>query len=474
MMKPEMEFDVPASVPDDDGSGLMNRLAATASSLGYEIVEIAGLFDSINARAARQTDVISILQTAADRIAGANAGVRGAIADVTHATEQTRESMRRSLTMVRESGQRSSAVAAWVTDLHANTDAVSQLVEAVKVNNNQIAEIAIQVQVLAVNAKIEAIRAGEAGRGFSVVANAINELSQSTAHAAETINANVRSLTGWVEGLRNGAENAAGDAGAVLEQAGRIDGALHEIEAQVDESHVKALSIQRLGAEVEEAAGALRNPLDEIGEQARETGLQIRDMTARVQELIDSSETMVQDSVALGGASDDQPFIDCVQAVAARVGALFEEALEARRLSERDLFDTRYREIPGVRPRQFRTAYLDFADSVLPKVQEPILRFDDRVVFCACVDVNGYLPTHNLKFSHPPGEDEVWNTAHCRNRRIFDDRVGLKAGRSKAPFLMQVYRRDMGGGAFRMMKDLSAPIWVRDRHWGGVRLAYSF
>jgi methyl-accepting chemotaxis protein len=101
-----------------------------------------------------------------------------------------------------------------------------------------------------------------------------------------------------------------------------------------------------------------------------------------------------------------------------------------------------------------------------------VLDLDPRIVFCAAVDRNGYLPTHNRKFSHPQTDDPVWNAAHCRNRRIFDDRVGLKAGRSTAPFLLQVYRRDMGGGQSVLMKDLSAPITVGGRHWGGLRLAY--
>src|SRR3546814_9746239 len=56
-------------------------------------------------------------------------------------------------------------------------------------------------------------------------------------------------------------------------------------------------------------------------------------------------------------------------------------------------------------------------DEVRPPIQEPALQFDERVVFCACVDVNGYLPTHNLKFGEPQGSDPVWNAAHCRNRR---------------------------------------------------------
>ena len=148
--------------------------------------------------------------------------------------------------------------------------------------------------------------------------------------------------------------------------------------------------------------------------------------------------------------------------------------MEDRQLHEAQLFDRTYVPISGTAPQQVRTAYVDVFDRLLPPIQEPVLEFDAKVVFCAAVDVNGYLPTHNRKFSQPQGNDEVWNTAHCRNRRIFDDRVGLKAGRSTAPFLLQVYRRDMGGGEFKMMKDLSSPIRVNGKHWGGVRLAYTF
>lgn len=117
-------------------------------------------------------------------------------------------------------------------------------------------------------------------------------------------------------------------------------------------------------------------------------------------------------------------------------------------------------------------AFTELTDRLLPPIQEPVTSLDERIAFCAAIDENGYLPTHNRKFSQAqrPG-DSVWNTANCRNRRIFADRVGLAAGRSTAPFLVQTYRRDMGGGNFVMMKDISAPITVRGRHWGGLRLA---
>jgi methyl-accepting chemotaxis protein len=118
------------------------------------------------------------------------------------------------------------------------------------------------------------------------------------------------------------------------------------------------------------------------------------------------------------------------------------------------------------------TRFVGLTDRLLPAIQEPILALDDRIVFCAAVDENGFLPTHNLKFSKPQGADPIWNAANSRNRRLFNDRVGLAAGRSTKPFLIQTYRRDMGNGIFVLMKDISAPIYINGTHWGGLRIAY--
>ncbi len=160
------------------------------------------------------------------------------------------------------------------------------------------------------------------------------------------------------------------------------------------------------------------------------------------------------------------------QAKAGEIAAALEAALARGEIDEADLFDRDYRPVPGSDPQQVVTAFTKLTDRLFPPIQEPVLAWDARVVFCAAVDGRGYLPAHNAKFSQPQGDDPVWNNANCRNRRIFDDRVGLTAGRNTKPFLLQTYRRDMGGGRFVLMKDVSAPIRVRGRHWGGLRLAY--
>ena len=108
-------------------------------------------------------------------------------------------------------------------------------------------------------------------------------------------------------------------------------------------------------------------------------------------------------------------------------------------------------------------------------MQERLLGLSDKVVFCIAVDRNGYVPMHNKKVSQAqrPG-DPLWNAANSRWRRIFNDRTGLASARNSKPFLLQTYRRDMGGGNFMVLKECAAPITVRGRHWGGLRLAYRF
>ena len=98
----------------------------------------------------------------------------------------------------------------------------------------------------------------------------------------------------------------------------------------------------------------------------------------------------------------------------------------------------------------------------------------DKVVYCIAVDRNGYVATHNRKYCQPQRGDVTWDTANSRYRRIFNDRTGLASARNTRPFLLQTYRRDMGGGQFIVMKEAAAPITVNGRHWGGLRLAFKF
>ncbi|NEV01142.1 methyl-accepting chemotaxis protein [Bradyrhizobium uaiense] len=152
---------------------------------------------------------------------------------------------------------------------------------------------------------------------------------------------------------------------------------------------------------------------------------------------------------------------------------IFENGLDSGAIAIADMFDTDYVEIAGTNPVQYRTRMLDWADRSLPALLEAFLAKDKRLAFCATVDRNGYLPVHNKIYSHPqrPG-DVAYNTANCRNRRIFNDAAGLAAAQNQRAYLVQSYARDMGNGTTVMMREIDVPIRVRGRHWGAFRTAY--
>jgi methyl-accepting chemotaxis protein len=171
--------------------------------------------------------------------------------------------------------------------------------------------------------------------------------------------------------------------------------------------------------------------------------------------------------------AENQEFVERAVDTAAMISMVLEEAVDSGKLAREALFDIDYQPIEASNPQQFRTRALDALEELLPPIQEPLLASDKRMVFCAAVDRNAYLPVHNRIYSKPQRADDVaWNLANCRNRRIFDDRAGLAAARNVRPCLIQSYPRDMGNGTIIMMREIDAPVRVFGKHWGGFRTAY--
>ena len=147
---------------------------------------------------------------------------------------------------------------------------------------------------------------------------------------------------------------------------------------------------------------------------------------------------------------------------------ILQEALSSGQLSTDQLFDEHYLPIPGTLPQKYHTRFDRFTDGAIQGLEDEFLK-DDQVVFAVLVDRNGYLPTHNSKYSAPLTGDQAMDRTGNRTKRIFNDEVGLAAARNRQPFLKQVYLRDTG----ERMWDLSVPVYVGGKHWGGYRIGFS-
>lgn len=145
-----------------------------------------------------------------------------------------------------------------------------------------------------------------------------------------------------------------------------------------------------------------------------------------------------------------------------------EQLLTAGKLKENQLFDTFYIPIPNTSPQKYHTQYDRRLDELIQEALDKCLAKDERIAFVVAVDINGYLPTHNKKYSQPlTGKAEV-DLNNNRTKRIFNDRTGLAAAKNTDPFLLQRYQRDTG----EQMSDISVPILIRGKHWGALRIGY--
>jgi HAMP domain-containing protein len=150
------------------------------------------------------------------------------------------------------------------------------------------------------------------------------------------------------------------------------------------------------------------------------------------------------------------------------VGKIMEEAIDNGVFSVKDAFDTDYQQIGNFDPPKFHTKYDFYTDkAVLGIIDEFLL--DESVVFAVPVDVNGYLPTHNTRYQQPITGDVDKDRVGNRTKRVFNDPVGLKAAHNEEQGFLQIYHRDTG----KVMWDVSSPIYVKGKHWGGFRIGLS-
>jgi len=224
--------------------------------------------------------------------------------------------------------------------------------------------------------------------------------------------------------------------------------------------------------QIAQRCGQFRESVEALNLEASRSSLALSNANRNLNEVLNSAEAVLMLTATSGFATIDTRFIAEAQRTGKAIEARFQRAIQAGELSQADLFDKQLNPIAGSNPPQFMTRYIEFLDREILPIIDAVLAFDPQVVFCAPTDHNKMIPCHNPNFRHAQGADPIWNAAHCRNRRIYNDKTAEAVAKSTAPFLLQTYRRDMGGGNFVLMKDASAPIKVDGVLWGGVRICY--
>lgn len=426
-----------------DAQALVRSLAQPVSSLGRDAAEVRGALEDTQKVVVAQREAMQALGHELQLVQQAQQGIARATAESIEAVAQARLALQNIGT----------EVGGIVQTLRQVSDAASE-----------ITRIALQTRLVAFNASVEAKRAGEAGRGFGVVADAVKDLAAQVEQSSKSIMGTVGALDARIDTFSRELSSEA--------RQGHEQSSIHAAFGTV---HADVLRIAQAADQSQQTTAALADRAAELGGDVALALRHLESAFACSDRFLRLSEDLIERIASSGVRVDDALYIEGAQQAAQEIGQLLEQAVKQGRISLQDLFDEHYQPVAGSNPQQHLARFCTLADQLFPQVQERQLQLSDKVVYCIAVDRNGYVSTHNRKYCQPqrPG-DVVWNTANSRYRRIFNDRTGLASARNERPFLLQTYRRDMGGGRFVLLKEASAPIWVQGRHWGGLRLAFSF
>jgi len=448
-------------------------IADRAGRLGIESVEIDGRVDTVCQRAVSRSEKMASMVNAIRSMSGSNVRIGDAAESTRQTTAQVAGMMEETRSTVKVALDAILHMVDGVGHIEAKLPEILESLNRVADISKTVNDIAKQTNLLALNASIEAARAGESGRGFAVVADNVKNLSTQTGSAVALIQTTLAALSSQVDVLitnsraasevAQAARSGTGDIGAAVNRIDQVSQDLGEVKARIDAITEDAVQNREhcrlIESEVEEVASTTRDSLKDIEV--------IKGHTAA---LLNMSEDLITLTAEAGIETIDTPFIEKIVNVAQQISQTFEQALQGGEVGFEDLFDVAYQQVAGVEPPHYLTRHTDFCARRFAALCDQVVVSSPAIIACTMGDMNNYYPIINSEFAKPPTSDPLWNASHSRARTRQLDRTSLNQVKSNKAFLVQTYRRNMGGGRFDLMKNYSAPIFVRGRQWGIVRI----
>ncbi|BCK87934.1 hypothetical protein MIZ01_1731 [Sideroxyarcus emersonii] len=459
----------------DNFQSIVGKVMFNSSQVASSALSLESMVGQLSAGSLAQQDAAEAAGQAIEEMIG---NVQSIAENARRAADNARESCQLSSNGARVAQNAAGEIERVAQAFEDSASSINQLGERTQLINGiaaAIHDIADQTNLLALNAAIEAARAGEYGRGFAVVADEVRKLAERTSTATKEISAMIAGIqteTATTIGkVQSGTALAQGGAALARQAADALTQINRSSQSTLDESTSIAAAIteqtvasELVGKQMHHILAQAESNASVVGKM-QEQATHLDHLAVNLKEL---DNVFKLGDAGLKGLETHGKVPAVVQAAARAIGDTLERAIAAKRISEADLFDDNYERIPDVEPPKYHTRFDKLTDELFPAIQEPLLQQHPEFVYAGAVDRNGYFPTHNKKFSAPITGDLKQDTLHSRTKRIFSDPVGKRCGSHNQPFLIQTYRRDTG----EVVHDISAPIFVCGRQWGGFRIGY--
>ncbi|MES2197109.1 MAG: HAMP domain-containing methyl-accepting chemotaxis protein [Pseudomonadota bacterium] len=259
----------------DDFEAAVGAIVSNVSASAVQLESAAGTL----------TRTAETTQTLSSQVAGASEEASSNMQSVATATEELSASVNEIGRRVRESNKIADAAVTQAEQTDGRIGKLSRAAQEIGDVVKLITAIAEQTNLLALNATIEAARAGEAGRGFAVVASEVKSLASQTAKATDEISSHIMGMQGATQESVAAIKEIGGTIGQISDIAASIASA---VEQQSSATQEISRSVQTVAQGTQQAAANIM----QVNRGATETG-------SASEEVLNSARTLSSESTRL-------------------------------------------------------------------------------------------------------------------------------------------------------------------------------
>lgn len=262
----------------------LSDVSAGARKVGEAATQLEGssrtVFNSIETQsesAAAMAAALEQMSTSVDHISEVSQGARESSTVASNKANAGAQNIRRMIDQIDAAAQTMRDSAAKAEDLGRESERISSIVSVIK-------EVADQTNLLALNAAIEAARAGEQGRGFAVVADEVRKLAEKTTTSTKEISNMVTSIQVGTHAMTN-----------------RLQAAVTSVEEGLEQAHKAGVTVN----EIDTSAQSVLHIIDEVSSALKEQAAASRDIAVRVETVVQMVEENTTAAKSMAGAATD-------------------------------------------------------------------------------------------------------------------------------------------------------------------------